>query len=159
MKPIKYRRTPYTISLNKQFVSRYNGSDFICKFEAVLPENFAGFTRLCVPFVIKECPSRYTNESIVRECYSYTNIVYNKITKQPYRNKEYARCWDEEEDNIDGYPRDVRKSVLASALFGATARPGFHVKPMHGLSYATIIPSGVGFVHRLKSNALFKPSG
>lgn len=64
------------------------------------------------------------------------------------------------EDGIDGFPRDVRKSITARYYaIWATAVSGFHVKPMHGLSHTTIVPSSDGFIHRLKRNAFFKPAG
>lgn len=93
---------------NKEYISQYKNKNFICRFFPILPENADQFTRRCVPYLERKCPNGYKNQVIKEECSIYTNIVYNKSSKKPYRNKDCARCNNEKEDGVDGIPQDTR---------------------------------------------------
>ncbi|XP_065217986.1 uncharacterized protein LOC135843875 [Planococcus citri] len=100
---------------NKEYISQYNNKNFICRFLPILPENADQFTRRCVPYLERKCPNGYKNQAIKEECSIYTNVVYNKSSKKPYRNKDCARCNDEKEDSVNGIPQDTRDGSTSKA--------------------------------------------
>ncbi|XKL66694.1 hypothetical protein PGB90_010114 [Kerria lacca] len=96
----------------KQFIAKYNGKDFICKFGSKMPANYNDYIRKCVPNMISDCPG---NSEATSRCQSYTAVVYDKSNKQPYRNKDCASCNGVPLNVTTGCPSAVRTE--ASSLF------------------------------------------
>ncbi|KAL6972499.1 hypothetical protein U1Q18_042328 [Sarracenia purpurea var. burkii] len=89
---------------NKEFVSRYENKMFICRWN-------------------EKCPDGYKDEAIKEECSIHTNVVYDKQTKKPYRNKDCARCHKKKEDSVVGTPPESRVDLSETVKKGNEPNP------------------------------------
>lgn len=102
---------------SQRFVSQYNGKSFICEFASRKPQNFDTNVRVCIPNMVSSCPPN-TDQQTVQKCLSNTAIVYEKISKQAYKNKHCAVCNNISEVNLTGCPQAER--ISGTELFSTS---------------------------------------
>lgn len=102
-------------STYQELTAQYDGKLLVCKMSSKLPDTLKSHIRVCVPNLISEC----VNDS-TKVCPAYTEIVYEKKTKQAYRNKECALCNGVASTALTGCPQAVRAG--ASSLFTSTGK-------------------------------------
>lgn len=105
-------------SNTNRYVSQYNGKYFVCEFASRQPEDFDIYVRYCVPNMVSSCPQYYTDEETIRKCSSETAIVYEKASKQSYKNKYCAICNNIPEISLTGCP--LAERVAGSSLFSTS---------------------------------------